>query len=135
MNQQARAILNENILGVLATINEDGSPRATPLHFAADDEALYWFSAADRDHSINLTRENRASVAIFSPDTSGGLRGVYISGAAERLDDDKHGDVYDLFLQRLSFVPPSFKEWTAYKLLIGTLDEQKSTGNCWYFYT
>lgn len=135
MNEQVRGILDENILGVLATINEDGSPWATPLHMVADDEAMYWFSATDRIHSKNVTRSGKATIALFSPDMSDGLKGVYLSGAAEQLSDTEHARVHDLFLQRLGTVPPAFAAWNAYKLPIGILDKQKSTGNCWYFYT
>lgn len=135
MNEQTRAILNENILGVLATINEDGSPWATPLHIVSDDTALYWFSAHDRVHSANLARDNRATITIFSPDTSHGLQGVYVSGQAELLDSEGHARAHELFQKRLGTVPPSFANWSAYRLPIGTLNEQKSTGNCWYFYS
>ncbi len=130
-----RAILDKNVLGVLATVNEDSSPWATPLHFVADEDVLYWFSAGDRVHSANIFRDDRVSVAVFSPDTSKGLQGVYVSGKAELLSSAEHDRVYALFEQRLSSVPPTFKEWNAYKLPIGTLNEQKSTGNCWYFYS
>lgn len=135
MNEQARAILDENLLGALATINQDGTPRATPLHFVADDQALYWFSAEDKVHSENITRNSQVSATVFSPDTSRGLQAVYISGQAEKLSDDDHAWVHELFEQRLEVVPPTFIGWRAYKLPIGTLNEQKSTGSCWYFYT
>ena len=135
MNEQAQAILDTNIIGALATVNEDGSPWATPLHFAYDDNALYWFSSSDRVHSQNLARDARANIAIFAHDTSGGLKGVYVSGRAELLDEAGHAKAHDLFTRSLGSVPPSFATWGAYKLPIGTLNEQKSTGNCWYFYT
>lgn len=135
MNDQARKILDENVLGVLATVNEDGSPWATPLHFAHDGEALYWFSANERVHSINIVRDGRANVALFSPDTSGGLKGVYVSGRAEVLAEEERSRAHDLFVSRLGSVPPSFASWNTYRLPIGTLDEQKSTGGCWYFYS
>src|SRR5690606_36735215 len=99
------------------------------------DEALYWFSADDRVHSTNLARDGRASVAIFSPDTSGGLKGVYVSGTTEILDDEGKVRAYALFENRLDFIPPTFATWGAYRLPIGVLNEQKSTGNCWYFYS
>lgn len=135
MNEQARAILDENILGVVATINEDGSPWATPLHFVGDDKALYWFSTTDRVHSVNIERDNRVGVSIFSPDESQGPKGVYVHGRAERLDDEGRVEAYKLFEGRLGSVPAVFDTASAYRLSIGTLNEQKSTGNCWYFYS
>lgn len=135
MNEQARAILDENVLGVLATVNEDGSPWATPLHFVADEKALYWFSSDDRIHSANSMRDGRASVVLFSPDTSQGLSAVYVRGVVGRVDMSDHERVLELFRQRLGSVPPPFATWGAYSLPLGVLDEQKSTGNCWYFYS
>lgn len=135
MNEQARAIVDENILGVLATVNEDGSPWATPLHFVADETALYWFSTTERAHSVNIERDNRVGVSIFSTDESQGPKGIYVHGRAERLDDVRRAEVYALFQGRLGAVPAVFDTASAYKLPIGTLNEQKSTGNCWYFYS
>jgi general stress protein 26 len=135
MNEQAKVILDENILGVLATINDDGSPWATPLHVVADSDAVYWFSKNDRTHSLNIERDNRVSLALFSPDESRGPRGVYINGRAELLGDSGRTEAYKLFEQRLGTVPSVFAAASAYKLRIGTLNEQKSTGNCWYFYS
>ena len=135
MNEQAQAIFAENVIGVLATVNEDGSPWATPLHIVADDAALYWFSAADRAHSANVVRDSRVHMTLFSPDTSGGLKGVYVSGSAELLDAAGHAATHELLTKRLGTVPPAFAGWDAYRLPIGTLDEQKSTGSCWYFYS
>lgn len=135
MNEQAKTILDENILGALATINSDGSPLATPLHMVADTEALYWFSQPSAAHSQNVAREPRVSLTLFSPDTSQGPKGVYVSGQAQLLDEAERADVYALFEQRLGTVPAVFATASAYRLPIGTLDEQKSTGGCWYFYS
>lgn len=134
MNEQAQAILNENILGTLATVNEDGSPWATPLHVVADNDALYWFSTEDKAHSANIARDGRVSVALFSPDESRGPKGVYVNGRAELLGSEQRAAVYALFQGRLGSVPSVFDTASAYKLPFGSLDEQKSTGNCWYFY-
>lgn len=135
MKEQAQNILDNNILGVLATVNKDGSPWATPLHFTSDSQVLYWFSAEDRVHSENIARSSRVSVAIFSPDTSQGLRAVYVNGSAQQLDGSGRDRAYALFKERLGSVPATFEGWSAYQLPIGTLNEQKSTGSCWYFYS
>ena len=135
MNDMARAILNDNVLGVLATVNADGTPWATPLHFVHDGTALYWFSSEDRAHSDNVARQPRVSAVIFSPDESEGPKGVYVSGTAKLLDEGERSAALELVKQRLGAVPAVFEKASAYRLPIGALDEQKSTGNCWYFYS
>lgn len=135
MNEQVKAIFQENHLGVLATLNEDGSPRATPIHLVSDNQFVYWFSSEQTVHSENIVRDSRASIALFSPDTSKGPEGVYLHGKVEQLDDNERQEARDIFVGRLGSMPPVFENWSAYRLSIGTLDEQKSTGSCWYFYS
>src|SRR5690606_35634593 len=110
-------------------------PWATPLHIVADNTAMYWFSTTDRAHSLNIARDARVSIALFSPDDSRGPKGVYVNGHTELLDEMGRDKAYALFQQRLGSVPSVFATASAYKLSIGTLNEQKSTGNCWYFYS
>lgn len=135
MNAAAKSIFEEQVLASLATINDDGSPRSTPLHVVTDGRAVYWFSPADKVHSHNLQRDARASVSLFSPDESEGLKGVYISGRAAPVPVQDRERVITLYTERVGHFPPPFVAWTAYALPVGTLDEQKSTGNCWYFYS
>ncbi len=135
MTDQALAILNNNILGTLATVNSDGSPWATPLHFVNDGTAMYWFSAEDRVHSQNILRDPRVSVAVFSPDESQGPTGVYVNGIAHLLDEAERSAALELVRKRLGTVPPVFEKAGAYRLPIGTYNEEKSTGKCWYFYS
>ena len=129
----ARTIINENLIGAVATINADGSPWVTPLHIFADDENVYWFSTLERQHSGNIKNDGRASLALYDADTTGGLKGVYISGHAEMSDDYDY--VHELAVKKLGLFPKAFEGAAAYKLPIGALDEEKSTGNCWYFYS
>ncbi len=135
MTDEARAVLSENILGTLATINEDGSPWATPLHIFFDNEALYWFSNADKQHSMNISRDARASVSVFSPDESKGPKGVYVNGVVEVLEGSKIDYAKQLVSERIGKLPSVFENATAYRLQIGKFNSSKSAGNCWYFYT
>jgi len=135
MNDEARTILSENILGTVATINEDGSPWASPIHVFSDDEAVYWFSLEDKLHSQNVERDPRVSLTIFSPDLSQGPKGVYVNGKATKLDDDATTNAKQLIVAKIGKIPPHFEHATGYKLALGQLNSGKSTGNCWYFYT
>lgn len=135
MNQQAQQILRDNILGAVATVNEDGAPWVVPVHTFYDDEALYWFSHDTTAHSQNIQRHPRVSVTVWSPDESAGVKGVYINGEATKLDAEKTEAAAQLVIDRIGKLPKVFEGASAYKLPFGRLDEAKSRGECWYFYT
>ena len=134
MNENINKILNENLIGSLATVNEDGSPWITPLHLVADENGIYWFSGETAQHSTNIARDSRVSVALPGLDTSNGLEGVYLNGSAQLLGEDDRQKAANLFKDRLGSLPPAFQEYSAYFMPFGTLNGEKSTGNCWYFY-
>ena len=137
MTDDARNILQRNVLGTIATLNEDGSPWATPVHVFYDEaeEAVYWFSHETTQHSLNLARDPRISLTLFSPDESHGPKGVYINGTALKLDEETTTKAKDVVRVRLTTLPPIFETATAYMLKIGNFNSSKSTRNCWYFYT
>ena len=137
MTDEARAILNNNVLGTIATLNEDGSPWATPVHVFYDEaeSAVYWFSHETTQHSLNVAHDPRVSLSLFSPDESHGPKGVYINGQAEKLSDEKTATAKQVVVARLTTLPPVFDTATAYMLKIGNFNSSKSTRNCWYFYT
>ena len=131
----AAAILAENLLGTLATVNEDGSPWATPLHIFHDGDDVYWFSHEDVQHSHNIERDARVSICVFTPSTTGGLKGVYISGSAVKLDASATAEAKNIVVKRLGVLPPVFETATGYRLPLGQLDATRSKNGCWYFYS
>ena len=133
--EDAKQILAENLIGSIATINEDGSPWVSPVHIVADDEAVYWFSKDTAQHSLNVARDPRVSLTLFSTDLSKGPKGVYINGAATKLGVDETTEVRTLLEAKIGCLQPNFLEATGYRLKIGEFNRGKSTGNCWYFYT
>ena len=135
MTDDARALFAETVLGTLATINEDGSPWATPVHVFADDTAVYWFSGTDKQHSRNIERDPRVSVAVFSPDESHGPKGAYFNGTVTVLDEAGTDYAKGLVVARIGKLPTVFEKATAYSLQIGEFNSSKSAGNCWYFYS
>ena len=135
MNEEARVILNENILGTIATINEDGSPWGSPVHIFSDEMAVYWFSYEDKVHSINIERDPRVSLTLFSPDESRGPKGIYVNSIVTKLDDESTTAAKQLMVAKIGKIPTYFEKATGYRLLIGELNSGKSTGNCWYFYS
>jgi nitroimidazol reductase NimA-like FMN-containing flavoprotein (pyridoxamine 5'-phosphate oxidase superfamily) len=135
MPDGAREILNENILGTVATVNEDGSPWSTPVHLFSDEEAVYWFSYVDKIHSLNIERDARVSVALFSPDASRGPKGVYLNGRVTKLNVDETAVAKQLMLAKIGTIPTYFELATGYRIEIGELNSSKTSGNCWYFYS
>lgn len=135
MPEEARAILNENLVGAIATINEDGSPWISPVHIFSDDDAVYWFSDEQRQHSQNVARDTRVSLTLFSPDASRGPKGVYINGRVQKLDVEATTIAKKLIEAKIGKIIPVFEKATAYRLPIGQYNSGKSSGNCWYFYT
>lgn len=135
MIEEVKTIFDNNLVGSIATINQDGSPWVTPVHIVTDDEAVYWFSDEDKQHSVNINRDHHVSLALFSPDLSSGPKGVYVNGEAEKLDVDATTEAKKILEAKIGFLPKNFIKTTAYKLKIGELNRGKTTGNCWYFYT
>ncbi len=135
MIEQAKTILQDNLVGSIATINEDGSPWVTPVHIVSDEQAVYWFSKETTQHSLNLERDPKVSLTIFSPDLSRGPKGVYVNGRVDKLDVASTTEAKKLLEAKIGFIPPNFVDATAYKLMIGEFNSSKSTGNCWYFYS
>jgi len=135
MNEEARIILQENILGTVATLNEDGSPWSSPVHVFSDEEAVYWFSQDNAQHSINVEKDPRVSLTLFSPDTSRGPKGIYISGPVSKLGVEETTKAKNLMVEKIGKIPTFYEQATAYMLPIGVFNSSKSFGNCWYFYT
>ena len=132
---QVNELFAENILATLATVNADGTPWSTPLHVASDGEYIYWFSKESTVHSQNIARNPRVSLTLFSPDESRGPKGVYVNGQVELLRADSEQAAREIIGTRLGGFPPAFAAAKAYRLPIGVYNAEKSTGNCWYFYS
>ncbi len=131
--EHVQDILNDNRIGSLGTLNEDGSPWVTPVHIFADDAAVYWFSKDTHQHSINIERDSRVSLALWSQ--AGGIRGAYISGVATKLSGDELPEALEVVVSAVGKVPPVFENTSGYRLPIGHVNTSKSSENRWYFYT
>jgi nitroimidazol reductase NimA-like FMN-containing flavoprotein (pyridoxamine 5'-phosphate oxidase superfamily) len=85
----AREILETNAYMVLATADEDGNPWASPVWFAADGYAtFYWVSSPEVQHSVNIAARPRVYIVVFDstvPISTG--QAVYMSGSAEQVTD------------------------------------------------
>lgn len=73
---------------VLATVQADGSPLATPVWFLHGSDALTLISEADTQKVRNLRRDPRVSVAADAGALAD-VRGVVVQGRAEFLPESE----------------------------------------------
>ncbi len=87
--QQIAALLKSESTLVLATTDDAGHSRSTPLFYICDDElALYWFSSSSSGHSKDLKREAQAAAAVFRPTSEWRkICGVQMRGRVEVAKD------------------------------------------------
>jgi uncharacterized protein YhbP (UPF0306 family) len=103
---QLRSILNETHSLTLATVDPDGSPRATPLFFAVDESLdLYFLSDPESQHCLNFTRDPRVAVGLY-PDVKKWrhIRGVQMKGAVDFVSNATQQVGRDYYYQRFPFI-------------------------------
>ncbi len=83
----ARDIIDSNAYMTLATADENGRPWASPVWYAAEGYAhFYWVSSPEARHSRNLAARPEVGVVIFDSQAPVGTgQGVYMSAIAEEL--------------------------------------------------
>lgn len=126
-------ILKANMVGTLATLNEDGSPWATPVHIVAHEGYIYWFSKDTQQHSQNVIRDPRVSVSLWAK--TDGTKGAYINGISEHLEGENADAAFAMVKEKFGSLPPVFENTSPYRLEIGQINSGKSSENRWYFYT
>lgn len=100
------ALLAETYTLTLSTIDSDGSPRATPVFFAFDDQAtLIFLSERDAPHSLNLERQPSIAAALY-PEVSDWreLRGLQIKGLASEVPASAQTAALAVYAGRFPFV-------------------------------
>jgi uncharacterized protein YhbP (UPF0306 family) len=82
-----RLLLGETPALTLSTINADGTPRATPLYFAFDEDLrLLFLSDGKTMHAANLKRDAEAAAALYpAVDDWRAIRGLQLKGRVECL--------------------------------------------------
>jgi PPOX class probable F420-dependent enzyme len=83
---RVQAFLATREVVVLATLQPDGSPLATPMWFVHDGDALTMVSEAHTQKVRNLRRDARVSVAAEAG-TGADFRGIIVAGRGELLAD------------------------------------------------
>lgn len=79
LNAAVRALLDARNYAVLCTTNPDGSPQSSVVWVARDGDDLLFSTLKDRRKELNLRRDPRASVSVFSladPEEYAEIRGT-----------------------------------------------------------
>lgn len=86
----ARTIIDTNLYLVLATADGTGRPWSSPVYFAHDRYArFFWVSAPETTHSRNIAARPQVGIVIFDSHAPIGTgQGLYISAVAEQVDGD-----------------------------------------------
>jgi PPOX class probable F420-dependent enzyme len=84
-DSEVQQALEKPTTAVLATINPDGSPLATPMWFVHDENGISMVSIEGLQKIRNLRRDPRVSVVMETGGT-GGLQCVIVQGNVEFLD-------------------------------------------------
>lgn len=133
MDDQAKQLVANVKIANLATVDADGAPRATPVHFATDGTYLYWISDRESLHSRNLAQNDRLSVSIWYYPDGAAPAGIYVQTRAEMLPKGDDAAARDAYLQKFGGIPPQFAEHDFYRAAIGAPDESLTRPLRWYF--
>jgi PPOX class probable F420-dependent enzyme len=86
LSDSARKILNAPNIGILATLNPDGSPQTSVVWVGTEGDDVVISSQAGRRKVVNLERDPRASLSVF--DLSDPERYVEVRGTATVTEDE-----------------------------------------------
>lgn len=82
-------LLSSQNMAVVATVNRDGSPAATPVRYFSLGFEIFYTSWNDSVKSRNLRRDSRVSAGIFAPLVGqASSRGAQLFGTARTLERD-----------------------------------------------
>lgn len=82
LQANVRAFLKEPRFGVLATINEDGTPQQSVIWYDLHGDDIVMNTRAERVKEKNLRRDARASLCVLD-----GYHYVTVDGVVELIDD------------------------------------------------
>ena len=120
-------------VGSLATVNPDGSPWSSPLHFAFGDEVVVWLSSKDAQHSINIERDDRVSIALWMDTSVENVKGVYVQTCASLVTGVREVAARQLYAERYGSIPEKFLDAETYIAPLGDINTTKTRGGRIYF--
>lgn len=120
-------------VGSLGTVNDDGSPWSTPLHFAFGDDKIVWLSAEHTQHSVNIERDPRVSIVVWSNTEVENVKGVYVQTTARKVTGVEEVAARQLYAARFGKVPEKFAAASTYIAPLGEINTTKTRGGRIYF--
>ncbi len=97
--EQIKQLLERAPIGSLVTINPDGTPYSTPIHFVYYDEAIFFHGLPKGKKLDNIGHDSRVGFSVYEMDkllldptgkpcdTNTKYQSVIISGTAKLVDD------------------------------------------------
>lgn len=133
MKSDILPIISTVKVGSLATINTDGSPWNTPLHFAVGDEVIVWLSSDASQHSQNIARDDRVSIVLWSNTEVENVKGVYVQSRASRVEGAEEVAARQLYAECFGSIPDKFLAGETYVAPLGDINTTKTRGGRVYF--
>lgn len=133
MKSDLLPIISQVQVASVATINEDGSPWSTPLHVAIDEDRVVWLSADSSQHSLNIERDGRVSIALWSDTEVENVKGVYVQSVAHRITGIEEVAARQLYAARFGGIPEKFVPASTYVAPLGDINTTKTRGGRLYF--
>lgn len=101
-----RSILDESTTLTLATVEADGSPRATPLFFAAEpDLSLLFLSDPASPHIHNLRRSPEVAASLHPAVAKWEeIRGLQLKGEVAAVSSEERETALEPYRQRFPFI-------------------------------
>lgn len=96
-------LLVANNYCVLATVDAEGTPWATPVYFSArDNRELFWVSSPDSRHSRNIAGRSKIAITVFDSGVPiGAAEALYLEADATGVDPASRADALDVLNRRL----------------------------------
>lgn len=134
MKSDLLPVVSTVAIGSLATLNADGTPWSTPLHYAFGDEVVVWLSAASTQHSQNIERDDRVSIVIWTSGELQNVKGVYVQSRAQRVTGADEFAARQLYAERYGGrIPEQFLQAETYVAPLGDINTTKTRGGRIYF--
>lgn len=134
MNSDMLPIVASRLVGAIATVNVDGSPWVTPLHFAFSDDMVIWLSLEETQHSQNIARDPRVSITLWSEEEVSNVKGVYIQSIAHKVEGVMEVAARARYAARFGGkIPEKFVDGATYCAPLGDINTTKTRGGRLYF--
>lgn len=108
-------ILQQNMYCVVSSVQDDGTPWASPVFFGFDtDNKIYWRSWVDSNHSRNLRARPKAFVCVFdSRQPWGKGEGLYLQGTVRQIEGKAEAEYALTIIDSRSPQPKQVQEFLA----------------------